>query len=240
MPTLEIQPTQEKWMTHTTTTLGGGGGSWANTRNAVTATTISNAPTAGAKNNVYSAKIAAFGNSFFYIYRTYSDFDLSSLPAGAIITAATINLFGEAVSGVDQSDIIIVKGTYDSSLAVEDFDSIDNWSSGTATPTAYSSVLAAGSYDTSDYNSISLNSTAITDLQSAYEGGTRFKTVYMNHTHDHENSLPSSGQLVGLDYIGMQGDASQRPYLELTYLKSSGFLHLKNGTIKITDGTFKF
>ena len=171
MATIQINPTQEKTININVNSIDGTYPSYASVHDATTGTSISDLDAA---NNIYIFYTAAFGYKFWQISRGFVDFDLSSIPDNSIITSATINLYE---AGNSTSELIIIKGTFDSSLATSDFDSFtgagSGWSSGDVT--TYSSAL-----DLDDgWNSITLNSTAITDIQTAFQAGNRFKVVYM-------------------------------------------------------------
>ena len=92
------------------------------------------------------------------------------------------------------------------------------------------------------WNEITLNSTAITDLQSVYEAGERFKVVYVGGK-DYDNSEPAlpSYNLHAWYGIG-DGDSDNHPYLEITYTGgpiSNGKVTLASGKIILSSGKLK-
>ena len=212
---------------------------FANARNAGTGTTLFVNPSDGThaqwqqsgagtgtvvgsqlKTNSYTF----FGSTLFSIQRCFYDFSFSGLPANSTITALNFKLFGDNGASYtnDLGVPVLVKGTFDSSLATADYDSIDNWSSGTGTPTAYSSVpaMSAGNWDESDYNTMALNSTAVSDANSAYAAGERLKIVAMEHELDYSNSAPAStaaGNQREVSWFSLTDAEEIRPVLEVTY-----------------------
>ena len=143
-------------------------------------------------------------------------------------------------AGNSTSDLIIIKGTFDSSLAVEDFDSFTGAGSGwtSSDVTTYSSAL-----DLDDgWNSITLNSTAITDIQTAFQAGERFKIVLMDKDYDYDDTNIGQGSYVELDFNTIDNaDSDKHPYLELTYAEPapSGKLTLNSGKLTLTGGKIK-
>ena len=133
----------------------------------------------------------------FYIYRAFIDFDLSSIPAGSTINSATLKLYGNSATSphfsivVATADIIVLKANFDTSIAADDYDSFLNDGSsasgwGPSDTTPYSSEYAGSGWDNSDYNEITLNSTALTDIASAAGSG-RFVTCIMHHDGDYQD-----------------------------------------------------
>ena len=131
----------------------------------------------------------------FYIYRAFIDFDVSSIPAGSTINSATLKLYGAADNSphfsiaVAECDFIVLKADFDTSIATEDYDSFLNDGSsasgwGTSDTTPYSAEVT--SWDDGDYNSVTLNSAALTDIASA-AGSSRFMVCIMHHDGDYQD-----------------------------------------------------
>lgn len=234
MPSIQINPTQDKRILINVNSIDGTYPNYASVHDATAGTAIASTD---ATNNIFILYTAGFGFNFWQIARSFQDFDLSGLPVGAVITAATLNL-NEA--GTSTSELILIKGTFDSSLAVEDFDSFtgagSGWSSGDVT--TYSSAVDLDD----DFNAITLNSTAITDIQTAFQAGERFKIVLMDKEYDYDDINISQGGSVELDFNTIDNaDSAKHPFLELTYvLPIGGIIHLKQGKIKLQGGKFKF
>ena len=143
---------------------------------------------------------------------------------------------------MEQISILVLSSrvlTLDSSLNGDDYDSFVGAGSGWDSDdvTTYADEYTSGDWDESGYNSITLNSTAITDLQSAYTSGDRFKVVYMIH-NDYDDTEPSTSQVIGVEWVTIHdADSDKHPYLELTYsaLSPAG-LNLNSGQVILKGG----
>ena len=123
MPTIQINPTQGKRFA--ASSFSGAGTDWNSIHDGTTATMSDQ----DANFNIWASFTSAFGFTFHYINRYANDFDLSGLPAGATITAATLNLYGQSFDNTDVN-FHIIEGTFDSSLAAEDFNNFTGYGAG--------------------------------------------------------------------------------------------------------------
>ena len=254
MATANISPSQDALITGPTFQTN-----FANARNAGTGTTLFVNPSDGTHNQWQQSGTGTgtlvgsqlktftsffFGFTYFNIKRAFYDFSFSGLPANSTITALNFKLFGE--SGIYTYDLgvpVLLIGTFDSSLATADYDSIDGWSSGTGTPTAYSSVpaMSAGNWDESDYNTMALNATAVSDANSAYTAGERLKIVVMEHELDYSNSAPAgNADFRDVAWFSTTDSEENRPYLEVTYTvaapEGNGIITLTSGKVTLSSG----
>ena len=155
-----------------------------------------------------------------WIMRSFFTFDTSGITATP--TDANLVLYGYS-SWSD--DIIAVKHSNSGTLSSANWTGIDGCSSQTSNTdgsgagtfascaTIYSSVFAAGSGNTGQYNSISLNSTALTDMTNNDE----FKIALVQYDNDYLDitSYPSNSSRVGF-YFSEDTDGGRDPYLSYT------------------------
>ena len=202
---------------------------WDTAHDATTGGTPSHANSTGTSNITVGIRYSSYPSSnLYYIHRAFIDFDLSSIPANSTINSATLKLYGiNAVAphfsiAISEADIIVLKANFDTSIATGDYDSFLNdgssasgWGTGDTTP--YSSEIT--SWNDSDYNEITLNSTALTDIANAAGSG-RFITCIMHHDGDYQDV--GSGIVDGTndwDQVGFNllDDASNPPQLVVDY-----------------------
>ena len=180
------------------------------------------------------AGYSGYGGGTFYINRVYLDFDLSGIPAGSTITAATLKLRGSTFSSshisdtIATADIILLEGTFDSSIDTGDIDAFSGfqagWDGTDSGIIEYSAEYEAGSWSTSAYNEITITSDGITALNNNFTGGNRFKVVVMEHDHDYHdnvngengNSIDVNNDRFGVNFKINPSD-SDPPTLVVTY-----------------------
>ena len=195
---------------------------------------------------------SGYGGGTYYIYRTYLDFDLSSIPAGSTINSATLKLYGASISSphfsiaVYESDFIVLKGTFTdgSTLAADMYDQFEGFQAGwdgTDAGIIEYSGEEHSSWSTSGYNETTLNATCRSDIASRAGGSTRLAMVIMNHDHDyHDNTDGENGNPVNGTYdyfkvnFNMQPDASNPPQLVVDY-DEAVFLAETNTKLKTTS-----
>ena len=157
----------------------------------------------------------------YYIVRNFFDFDLSSITD--TITEATFSAMTSVNGG---HDAIVVKSGHDPSTTTDDWFStwltgqsitLSGWDTGDVT--AYSSNhTVAGNGSFTDYT---LNSDAITQLNSIAGTSTKFKIALLNYDHDYLNVDPNNAggssnlQRTGIVYAN-HGTSASRPHLNLT------------------------
>ena len=200
--------------------------SHANARNADTGTVVIG--TAGRSQNAFSyVRSAGRSGTAYAIYRSFLQFDTSGITG--TVSSATLKIQGY-INGL--ADIIVVKSTafgsgYEgTSLVKEDFDSIPGFTddqSMSGNVTDYSSEITT--WSTSDYNEITLNAQALTDMQN----DDVFKIAIINHDHDYSNSDPginaaNRGGMIFENYSGTETD----PIIDYT-LASTGYSHDVSG-----------
>ena len=163
---------------------------WNNTHDAATGTTADSNDTA--THLAIEAKSAAAGRSTnYYIRRTFLTFNTSGISVAP--TYAKLKIYGYTTDPAQTTgDIIAIEGTYTGAgaLGTGDFDSFTGFTSGwnSGNVTAYSSKLT--SWNTSAYNDITLNATALAKMASA----SVLSIVLMNHDFDYSDVSPLVGR----------------------------------------------
>lgn len=183
---------------------------WSDTRNASTGTLASvNSGTV----SVFSDYTGLRGNTF-RISRGYLNFDLSSV--SGTITDLSLKLVTANLSAT--RDIIIVKSTAPdgSNIATSDFGDAD-------LSTAYSSEFTTFSNTAGTTNTITLNSTAISDANTNSE----LILAVVDHDYDYSNSQPSAGAQTALGYV--LSSFTEIPLLE--YTVQTGYGQTINGVV---------
>jgi len=143
---------------------------------------------------------ARYTGMLYRIVRAFISFDLSAIPAGAIVTICTIRLRNY---GTPNCDVTIQEGTQGSPLSWLDYDAFTG---------SYFDLLTWGA----TYNSFTLNTAGIAYIQSVV-GGTA-KVCLREHVHDYLNSAPGAAEdwQAGLYWSGA-AQANRRPRMTLTY-----------------------
>ena len=189
---------------------------------------------------VYVGRYLLFGSNDVINHTTIAiDFDLSSISTP--ITALTLKLYGATMLGTGtavDTDIIIVEGTFDSSIDTGDHDSFTGYGSGwdSSDTVEYSSAFGdvTGGWSTGAYNEITLNSDAISAAESARQAGNRLKLYFM------QKSLYFDNSMTGLDVneyykinFTINPASSNNPVLVVTHDEpSTPFIP----TVKISSG----
>lgn len=168
---------------------------WFSCRNAATGTSTSTADASaqlGVGCSRYSKPVLSqVIRSFFY-------FDTSAI-AGTV-TAAALNIYGiTRASTVTAAGVTCQKGTQSSTLVNADYDAFSG--------SSYDSIA---SWDQTDYNTFTLNSTGISDVN--INGTTK---VCCRPLQDYNNELPLLGFGEGMYYADNTG-TTKDPYLEIT------------------------
>lgn len=150
---------------------------------------------------IYAALVAGRGGtSTGLCSRTFLYFDLSSV--GGTITSATLKVLGYSTS---TSEVIPVEGTPTwglGSLGLGDYDSLDH-------STPYASAIT--SWNTAGYNNFTLNSTAISDMNTNSE----LNVCLIDNVYDYNATSPSLGNTyrAGIEFL----DPTNPIELEITY-----------------------
>ena len=199
-----------------------GGASWATARDGGTGTTASSTQ----QSSVLA--VGAEGNTtrggFYFVARSFFSFDVSGITSS--VASATLNIRGRSNSS---ADIIVIKASKPdgSNLTTADFDAIPGFSAGntmSGNVTDYSSEVS--SWSTSGYNSITLNSTALSDLVSLNS----LIVALVEFDHDYSNVAPAQDgtqRRVGLFFQNFSG-TSRDPYIEYV-LGTAGYGNTVNG-----------
>ena len=180
---------------------------WAAVRDATTGTADSN--------NTYdqyavrARKVASGRGTQWQVWRAFFEFDTSGI--GATPSSASLKIFG---SNSGTADLFVVKSTQSATLANTDFDAITGWVAGadnSSNVTKYSSEIT--SWTTSGYNTIALNSTALSDIVSL----STFKVCLIEADYDLPNTEPSTGtDVYSGTFFSDNSGTSNDPYLDYT------------------------
>ena len=165
---------------------------------------------------IQSGKVTLRGGTVLYVNtRSCFEFDTSSISETP--TAATLNIYG---TGASSGDFFVIASTQGSTLGTGDFDamvlsgvpgSYDGSGGGDIESyvTKYSAEVT--SWNILAYNSITLNSAALSQIASA----STFKIMCMESVHDMRDIEPSANNRSGAFYANNTG-TSQDPYLDVT------------------------
>jgi len=177
---------------------------WAGARDATSG--VGNSSSTSSSNAI----TAMYALMKYGVYRSFLSFDTSGISSA--VQSATLKIKG--LSNGD-GDIIAVKATSDiSPLGGADFNAIEGWQASgdnESNVTKYSNTIS--SWNTSGYNSITLNSQALTDMKDT---GTIYICL-LNYSHDLNDSAPSSStsKKNGMYYSDSLG-TSKDPYIDYT------------------------
>ena len=131
------------------------------------------------------AKTSFRGSDTFFVARSFFEFDTSGISATP--SAATLKLYGQTNTS---ADFFVVKSTVADGATIQfaEFDSIDGWSAGadnSSNVTKYSNEVT--SFSTGQYNNITLNSTALSDMAN----NDTLKICLIEADFDLTNTAPS-------------------------------------------------
>jgi len=131
-------------------------------------------------------KWSSAGNGRYNIIRSYFACDTIGGLFGECVTSATLKIYGKTYG---TADVIVVKADseHPSNLTTASFNAISGWNSNFSPSdlTAYSSEVTT--WDTSDYNEITLNAAARRALEVS---GSYFEFCIMEHDHDYLGTTP--------------------------------------------------
>ena len=184
---------------------------WANTRGATTGT-LGGSSDAFGSNAISVYRFAGRGATQFRIHRSFFFFDTSGI-TGTVSSATLKILFGGTRLG--DANAIAVKSTAfggdgSSALAADDFNNLDF-------STAYSGEI--DTTNVSSYTNITLNSTALTDMQNNDE----LIIAIINYDYDYSNVEPSAGNnQVSITFANQSGTSTDP---RITYTEATGYSH---------------
>ena len=185
---------------------------WATSRDATSATVSAH----NGVNYAYAVRERSWagrgGGAQRFVGRSFFAFDTSGISSAP--SSASLKIKGIA-NGT--CDFFVVKSTHTSTgggLADADFDAITGWSAGVdneGNVTKYSAEIT--SWSTSGYNTITLNSTALSDIASL----STFKVCLIGSVYDLRNVEPTANYdaKTGAYYTEYGGTGSD-PYLDYT------------------------
>jgi hypothetical protein len=198
-----------------------GTSTWADVRDATTGSGVNATQTRSAL-----AVAVLYGQArggLYGIYRAFFAFDTSGITAP--VASATINIYGYSAGDLDIIGVKATKPDLSTGIAAADYDAITGFSAGSSmngNVTDYTAEVT--SWNTSAYNSITLNAAALSDLQSL----SVFAICFVDHTYDYLNVAPN--QAASAVYItdnnGMyfkEGGTGLVPAID--YTLATGYTH---------------
>lgn len=182
-------------------------------------------PTPG---NAFGAYVGKNGAADWDVIRGFLAFDLSGIPAGATITAATLSVQVNTVYDLlGSGGLGVVEGTQASisTLATSDFSLVGS------TELATRKTLA--SLSTSVYTDFALNAAGLAVLQAGVGSSAK---LALRTGRDIDNTTPASTNYEGvLVYFSEQTGTSQDPKLVVTYVAATQVS--ASDTFSVTDAT---
>jgi len=189
-------------------------GSWASQRSAGAGNLFS---TSTRSTNAVISFYSTRGGGSYGINRAFFEFDTSGISVAP--SSATLKIYGFLVG---TADVIAVRSEHSATLAKADFDALYGAStelgnsdgSGAGTLAGVSGLTYSAeisSWNTSAYNDIALNATALSDMASL----DTFKVCLMEYDHDYldvAETSTSQGSCYWADNTGTSRD----PYIDYT------------------------
>ena len=162
----------------------------------------------------------------YYIWQSFIQFDTSSIPDDAVITSATLYLYGS--SDTSDVDFTIEARLHDwgASLTTADYVIGSNLSS----KTLLASMSTSG-FITSGYNSLTENGSNLRD--NINKTGTTY-IVLCSAEQTNGSPPPTNTQEYVAIYLSEQTDTSNDPKLEITY--STAYTQSTSGTMGALSG----
>lgn len=208
---------------------------WTNTHDAVTGESAS--PVASTA-EVRTGKTIG---GIYSIYRTFLPFNTSSIPANALVTSASLNVYVTATSsgltdndGDDYINVVQTSQPNSTTFTTADYDLVGAVSN---PPTGATAIDLTAGFTVGAYNTFNLNTTGISwvkiDGQNSSCGTSKATTCLgLREGHDMVNSAFTG---VGANTITIStseaAGTSQDPYLEVTYIIPIATVDLKANTI---------
>ena len=195
---------------------------WSTARNATTAnaTVYTSAFSQPSAIEVYRS---SRGSLVYGVTRTFFFFDLSSLPAGDIISAIDLKIqgFGSGLTGdgnVRVARATAFGGDGTSTYTATDF---DNWSP--SSPTPYASNLST--WNNAAINTITLNSTAISDANT----NGYLNLVLVDNLYDYPDTSPTSDGFNTNGIKFLSPTTSEENRVTVTHAAAPGWEDIING-----------
>ena len=194
--------------------------SHANARNAASGNVIVTQASRVSTSLSYVRAAGRGGSTVYAIYRSFLQFDTSGITG--TVASATLKIYGY-VNG--NADVIVVKSTafgsgYEGlSLRVEDYDALPGHTDDQVMNASFSYSSEIDTWSTSGYNDITLNSTALTDMQN----DNAFKIAIVEHDQDYKNVDPGiNATIMGGMYFTAYTGTSTDPIIEYTLASGYG------------------
>ncbi len=161
------------------------------------------------------------GFDWYQFYRGIVVFDISGIPSGSMITAATLSLYGVSktdpfsisptiniFSANPASNIVLVDGDYASLGTI-----------------GYYTAITFDDFSTIGYNVFTLNTIALTALQTALDGDSIIKLGIREATYDAPDSEPTwvASRLIQFTMYASEQGSGFKPKLTVTYTGEIGY-----------------
>lgn len=173
----------------------------------------------------------AYGD-YFFIGRAGFVFDLSSLPSGAIIAAATLSLYGMSdYSDTADFNITIVSGVdLGNTFVIADYGDLLN------DTTSFGALTTVG-FLLENWNIITLNATGVAAVQAALANGViRFG---LRSSRDISSTTPKIDPNYNDEYVNFysHSTANKKPKLTITYSagEEAGVITIKGTAFRYVD-----
>jgi hypothetical protein len=154
----------------------------------------------------------AFNVDTWYVYRIFASFAIPDIPAGAVLTAASLFLYGYYDASTDDFDAYIHTSTYSNPLVKEDFDLFD----GHQASGAYNGTILNNAWNSSSYsatwNEITFNAAGLAAIL-AKENDT-FKMAMISK-NDYDNTAATDYYDACQFYPSTE--VGKEPYLSITF-----------------------
>ena len=200
---------------------------WESAREA-TSGTVSSTTGATEQDAISVYAFAGRGATQYRVHRSFFFFDTSGI--SNTVSSATLKLrFGTTREG--SANAIVVASTAfggdgGTALADGDFDALDFG-------TTYTSEINTS--NTSTYTSITLNATALSDMQN----NDVLIIALINHAYDYNNEPPEDANTKVKVTFADQTNTSTDPVIEYTAAATTPFIGMKSGKYKIVAGKIK-
>ena len=178
---------------------------WTDTRDATSGNTaiVATGGTTFSSEACRVSAVAGRGGTTYAISRGFFQFNTTHITH--VPKSATFLVYGYYYGAV--GGMYGVKSIHDASLSTNDFDAIEGWQTGGVDNSSnlinYTNIVS--SWDTSGYNTFTLNQQALVDIA----GTTEFKIAILNNTNDVRGAEPSGNYRTGWyfpNYIGTSLD----------------------------------
>lgn len=197
------------------------GGTWAASRDAEAGSSVADPYNVVWAWNVYYTT--------YTVYRGFIQFDVSAIPARAIIDSATLSFYIDAQYEAVAWSLYVLKATFGAAVAAS-FNDFEGW----AASGPYSVINLIGSFDNVDvsegsYNDIALNANGKNLIQEVLSGGKLLKLALLLN-YDVTDVAPADAEFGARVQI-QSAEGLNVPKLTINYTAQSGLSKRRNHII---------